>query len=95
VSYDVIFAEPLRALAEPSDVLLAISGSGNSRNVLAAVDAAREIGMQCFGLTGFHGGALREKCDVCVVVPSDSMQVIEDVHLSILHAVFLSLSDQI
>jgi D-sedoheptulose 7-phosphate isomerase len=91
VSYDVIFSEPLAALAEPGDVVIAISGSGSSPNVLRAMEAAKEIGLVRIGLTGCDGGKLRDKCDICVVVPSDSMQVIEDVQLVILHSIFLSL----
>ena len=91
VSYDVIFSEPLAALAEPGDVAIAISGSGNSPNVLRAMDTAAEMGLTRIGLTGFAGGKLKSKCDVCVVVPSDSMQVIEDAHLVILHSIFLQL----
>ena len=91
VSYDVIFAEPLSALAEPGDVALALSGSGNSPNVLRAMDVAKEMGLTRIGLAGFAGGKLTDKCDVCVVVPSDSMQVIEDAHLVILHSIFLQL----
>jgi D-sedoheptulose 7-phosphate isomerase len=91
VSYDVIFSEPLAALAGPGDVAIAISGSGNSPNVLRAMDTAKELGLTRIGLTGFAGGQLKAKCDVCVVVPSDSMQVIEDAHLVILHSVFLQL----
>jgi D-sedoheptulose 7-phosphate isomerase len=91
VSYDVIFSEPLAALAEPGDVAIAISGSGNSPNVLRAMDTAKEIGLARVGLTGYAGGKLKDKCDVCVIVPSDSMQVIEDAHLVILHSIFLSL----
>jgi D-sedoheptulose 7-phosphate isomerase len=90
VSYDVIFAEPMAALAEPGDVALAFSGSGNSPNVLKAMDVAQEMGLTRIGLTGFAGGKLKDKCDVCVIVPSDSMQVIEDAHLVILHSVFLA-----
>ena len=90
VSYDVIFAEPMAALAEPGDVALALSGSGNSPNVLKAMDVAHEMGLTRIGLTGFAGGKLKDKCDVCVIVPSDSMQVIEDAHLVILHSVFLA-----
>ena len=90
VSYDVIFAEPMAALAEPGDVTLALSGSGNSPNVLKAMDVAKEMGLTRIGLTGFAGGKLKDKCDVCVIVPSDSMQVIEDAHLVILHSVFLA-----
>ena len=91
VSYEVIFAEPLAALAEPGDVALALSGSGNSPNVLRAMDVAKEMGLARIGLTGYAGGRLKDKCDVCVIVPSDSMQVIEDAHLVILHSIFLQL----
>ena len=90
VSYDVIFAEPMAALAEPGDVALALSGSGNSPNILKAMDVAKDMGLTRIGLTGFAGGKLKDKCDVCVIVPSDSMQVIEDAHLVILHSVFLA-----
>jgi D-sedoheptulose 7-phosphate isomerase len=93
VSYDVIFSEPLASLAEPGDVAIAISGSGNSPNVLRAMDTAKEMNLTRIGLTGFAGGKLRDKCDVCVIVPSDSMQVIEDAHLVILHSVFLALCE--
>ena len=91
VSYEVIFSEPLAALAESGDVAIAISGSGNSPNVLRAMDTAKDMQLTRIGLTGFAGGKLKDKCDVCVVVPSDSMQVIEDAHLVILHSVFLAL----
>jgi len=93
VSYEVIFSEPLAALAEPGDVAIAISGSGNSPNVLRAMDTAKEMNLTRIGLTGFAGGKLRDKCNVCVIVPSDSMQVIEDAHLVILHSVFLALCE--
>jgi D-sedoheptulose 7-phosphate isomerase len=91
VSYDVIFSEPLAALAEPGDVAIAISGSGNSPNVLRAMHTAKEMGLTRIGLTGYAGGKLKDRCDVCAIVPSDSMQVIEDAHLVILHSVFLAL----
>jgi D-sedoheptulose 7-phosphate isomerase len=93
VSYDVVFAEPLAALAEPGDVLIALSGSGNSPNVLAAMDMAQEMGITRIGLTGRDGGKLKDKCDICAIVPHDSMQVIEDAHLVILHAVFLAMCE--
>ncbi len=92
VSYAVIFSEPLASLAEPGDLAIAISGSGNSPNVLKAMDVAQERGLTRVGLTGFQGGKLKNKCNICVVVPSDSMQIIEDVHLIILHSVFLQLA---
>jgi len=91
VSYEAIFAEPLDALGRAGDVAFALSGSGNSPNVLRAMDAAAARGMTRLGLTGCGGGKLAGKCDACVVVPSDSMQVVEDAHLVILHSIFLQL----
>ncbi len=93
VSYDVIFAEPLASLAEPGDVIIALSGSGNSPNVLRAMETAGALGLTRIGLTGRDGGKLKELCDICVIVPHDSMQVIEDAHLVILHAVFLAMCE--
>jgi D-sedoheptulose 7-phosphate isomerase len=93
VSYDVIFAEPLASLAEPGDVIIALSGSGNSPNVLRAMDTAKALGITRIGLTGRDGGKLKDNCDICVIVPHDSMQVIEDAHLVILHAVFLAMCE--
>lgn len=93
VHYDEVFAGPLAALAEPGDVAFALSGSGNSPNVLRAMEVARRMGLTCVGLTGRDGGKLAPMCDVSVVVPTDSMQIIEDAHLVVLHAVFLALCE--
>lgn len=87
-SYDEIFAEQLRSLIDKADVALAISGSGNSANVLKALHVAREAGAFIIGLTGFQGGIMKSLCDLCVVIPSDNMQVIEDLHVSVTHSVF-------
>ena len=89
--YETVFAEPLASLSEPGDVAIGISTSGNSANVLRAMEVARERGLVTVGLTGFQGGQLKDKVDLCIIVPSDSMQQVEDVHLVILHAVFLAL----
>lgn len=89
--YDRIFAEPILSLVQPGDVLLAISGSGNSPNVLRGVEAARQIGATTIGLTGFQGGQLKEMVDVCLVVPYNSLEQIEDVHLIINHILTISL----
>ncbi len=89
--YDEIFAEQLRNLVEAGDLVLAISASGNSRNVLRGLEVAREAGAQIIGLTGYEGGLLRDRCDLCLVVPSDNMQQIEDVHLSAAHAIYTAL----
>jgi D-sedoheptulose 7-phosphate isomerase len=93
VSYDIVYSEPLASLAEPGDVAIALSGSGNSPNVLRAMEVAKEMGLTRVGLTGGDGGKLKDQSDICVIVPSDSMQVIEDAHLVILHAVFLALCE--
>jgi D-sedoheptulose 7-phosphate isomerase len=93
VSYDSVFAAPLEALADPGDVAFAISGSGNSPNVIAAMETARTKGLTRIGLTGRDGGKLAPLCDVAVIVPTDSMQIIEDAHLVILHAMFLALCE--
>ncbi|MGC9529956.1 MAG: SIS domain-containing protein [Candidatus Bipolaricaulaceae bacterium] len=89
--YQTVFAEPLRALGRPGDVALAVSASGNSENVLAGVGVARQLGLHTVGLTGFNGGRLKQVTDLCLVVPCDDMQQIEDAHLVILHAVFRAL----
>ncbi len=94
--YETVFAEPLASLAEPGDVAMAISSSGNSPNVLRAMDVARERGLTTIGITGFEGGRLKEKVDVCVIVPADSqhpngMQHAEDGQWVVLHAIFVAI----
>jgi D-sedoheptulose 7-phosphate isomerase len=87
-SYEDVFAQPLANFAMAGDLALAISASGNSRNVLKALELAKQIGLTTAGLTGFSGGQMRRLCDACLVVPSDNMQIIEDLHLSIAHSLF-------
>ncbi len=86
--YDDIFAEQLVNFVEPDDVVVAISGSGNSQNVLNGLRAAREAGCYVIGMSGFAGGKMKDLCDLCLVVPSDNMQFIEDLHVCISHCVF-------
>jgi D-sedoheptulose 7-phosphate isomerase len=87
-SYDDVFAEQIRNFVEPGDVAFAISGSGNSPNVLHGLQAAREAGAFTIGLGGFQGGKMKPLCDLCIVIPSDNMQIIEDFHVSVSHALF-------
>ncbi len=94
-AYDEIFAEQLRNFIRPGDVSIAISASGNSPNVLKALQLSRLSGAFNIGLTGFDGGKLKPLCDLCLVVPSDNMQLIEDVHLSVAHSVFTIVRHQI
>jgi D-sedoheptulose 7-phosphate isomerase len=93
--YEDIFAEQLRSFLQADDVAFAISGSGNSPNVLNALHAAREMGAFTIGLTGFQGGKMKSLCELCVVVPSENMQVIEDVHLSVTHSIFTSFRERL
>lgn len=93
--YDDIFAEQLVNFVSPNDVAFAISASGNSPNVIRALIAARRAGAMTIGLTGFAGGKLKPLCDACIVIPSDNMQVIEDLHLSVAHALFTCVKHRI
>ena len=90
--YERVFVEQLITLANPGDVALAISGSGNSPNVLLAVEAARQIGMVTVGLIGFEGGKLKDLVETCVIVPSDDIAAVEDVHMVIDHVITTILS---
>ncbi len=83
--YDVIFSEQLLALGRSDDVLIAISGSGNSANILKAIETARQMQIKVIGLTGFKGGKMKDMTDICLIVPSESMEIIEDAHLVINH----------
>ncbi len=86
-SYDRVFAEQLANLLNPGDVVIAISASGNSPNVLAAVEKARMRGAVTIGLVGFKGGRLQAAVDAAVHVSSDSYGVVEDCHLLLGHAI--------
>jgi D-sedoheptulose 7-phosphate isomerase len=93
--YEQVFAAQIDGVIRPEDLLIAVSGSGNSRNVLAAVKVAHAAGARTFGITGFAGGRLAFEADDVIVVPSNNMQFIEDAHLAIVHAVMCALRDGI
>ena len=87
-NFDQIFSKQVRALGQPGDVLLAISTSGNSRNVLAAIEAAHERDLIVVALTGKGGGKIAQllrETDVHVCVPHDRTARIQEVHLLVLH----------
>ena len=88
LSYQEIFAEQLRNLTEPGDMAFAISASGNSMNVIRGLEVARAAGAKTMVLTGYDGGRVKSIADICLIVPSDNMQHIEDAHLSAAHAIF-------
>jgi D-sedoheptulose 7-phosphate isomerase len=91
--YEEVFASQLRALCRAGDVVVAFSGSGNSRNVLNGIGAAHERGAVTIGFTGFDGGRLRGLVDHCFLVPSHDMQHVEDMHLLAAHVVYAALRD--
>lgn len=85
-SFERVFAEQLVSLAQPGDVLVAISVSGTSPNIVSAVSEARTLGLTVISLTGQSGGQLTAMSDVTISVPSDCMEVVEDAHLIVSHS---------
>lgn len=94
-AYERVFVEPLMGLYRPGDTLVAISGSGNSPNVLRAVEWANDQGAMTIGLTGFDGGKLAHLARLSVVVPSHLMPLVEDVHIALCHGFAVSLGDML
>ena len=86
-AYENVFAEQLENLVESGDVVIGISGSGNSANVLNGMKIARVKGATTVGFTGFDGGKLKELVDIAVIVPSYNMEQVEDVHLLFGHVI--------
>lgn len=85
--FDDIFARQVRGLGRPGDVLVALSTSGNSRNIVAAVDAGRALGLRSIGLTGAGGGQLTERCELCIRVPSTHTPRIQEMHIAVGHMI--------
>ena len=84
--YDAVFARQVEALCTSRDVVIGISTSGNSRNVLNALGKARELGAFTAGLTGGQGNAMSDAVDLCLVVPSASAARVQEAHILIGHA---------
>lgn len=78
--FERVFARQIEALGRKGDVLFAISTSGNSRNIIAAIEAARAIGIEVVGFTGRSGGAMPDRCTVCLQMPSDETPKIQEGH---------------
>jgi D-sedoheptulose 7-phosphate isomerase len=85
VNFESIFVEQLKNYAQPGDVVIGISGSGNSPNVLRAVEYAKELGCVTVGVCGYKGGKLKSLVDHCFHVKVDDMQLVEDVHMILVH----------
>ena len=82
--FEYVFERPLRAHGRAGDVAIAISTSGNSKNVLRAAAAAREMGLTVIGLAGHTGGKLKALCDHCLCIPSDSTARIQEAHITVI-----------
>lgn len=85
--YDRVFDRQVEALANKGDLLIGISTSGNSTNVINALQVAREMGCKTLGLTGRDGGAMNELCDINLVVPSNDTPRIQEMHILFAHTI--------
>ena len=86
-SFDIVFSRQLQALGEQGDVLVAISTSGNSKNVLEAVKQAKMMGIKTIGVTGGSGGGLASLCDIAIIAASSKTARIQESHLCIFHSI--------
>ncbi|MBB5343184.1 D-sedoheptulose-7-phosphate isomerase [Tunturibacter empetritectus] len=83
--FDHLFSRQIEALAQPGDIFLAISTSGNSKNILRAITQAKLIGIPAIGFTGAGGGKMSPLCDYSIVIPSNVTQNIQEAHLALEH----------
>jgi D-sedoheptulose 7-phosphate isomerase len=95
VGYDVVFSEQLKNFAQPGDVVMAISGSGNSPNVIAAIECANSIGCTTVALTGRDGGKLGPLANINIQVPVQHMGRIEDAHMIVCHMICYYFMDEV
>ena len=85
IGFEDVFYLQLKNKLRPTDLVIAISGSGNSHNIVKAVQYANEIGAEVIGLTGYAGGKLKNMANINVHVPVEDMQITEDMHMSFVH----------
>ncbi|MFH0971168.1 MAG: D-sedoheptulose 7-phosphate isomerase [Candidatus Micrarchaeota archaeon] len=85
--FDIVFKRQIEALGNRGDILIAISTSGNSKNIIAAAEEAKKKGLHVIGLSGKSGGKLKAKSDICICVPSDRTDRIQEVHIAIGHII--------
>ena len=83
--YDTVFSRQVQALGEPGDVLIGISTSGNSKNVLLAIEEAKNKGMLCIGMTAEGGGKMAEVSDICLAVPAKVTARVQEMHILMGH----------
>ena len=93
IDFNLIFVEQLKNFLNKDDVVIAISGSGNSKNVLNAVDYANKNGAITVGMCGFDGGELIKMAQHCVLAPVCDMQVVQDSHMAVIHLLMQIIKD--
>jgi len=89
--YESVYSIQLDAKAVKGDLFIVYSGSGNSGNIIKAVNLAKERGLKVIGFTGRDGGKLAPLCDLCIIAPTDNMEQIEDLHMFYTHALSYTL----
>ena len=87
ISYEEIFVEPLKNFVERGDVVIGISGSGNSKNVIKALEYANLVGATTIAFCGFNGGYIKQLAGLSVHVPINDMEIVEDIHMSFFHSI--------
>jgi D-sedoheptulose 7-phosphate isomerase len=87
LTYDEVFYEQLKTFLKKDDIVVGISGSGNSANVIKALNYAKELGSTIVGFCGYKGGKLKQLADILIYVPVSDMEITEDIHLIIFHAI--------
>jgi D-sedoheptulose 7-phosphate isomerase len=95
IGFENVFARNVEGLGSAGDVLVAISTSGRSPNVMRAVEAAKRKGMKSIGLLGGSGGTLKGMCDIAIVVPSENTQRIQETHITIGHIICESVEQEL
>lgn len=93
--YESVYAEQIRSFGGEGDVLITLSTSGNSPNILRAIQAAKEMGIKTIGWTGKTGGEMRNEVDLCLGTTTDYCGLIEDMHMIYGHIITIALSDEI
>ena len=94
-TYDQVYARQIEALAQPGDIFLGISTSGNSNNIIHAITSCNQLGVTTIGLCGRDGGRLRELCDICLMVPSNNTARIQESHILIGHIICDAIEQQL
>ncbi|MBP7496401.1 MAG: SIS domain-containing protein [Bacteroidales bacterium] len=87
LSYDDIFVEQIRGGLKENDIVIGISGSGNSANVVKALEYAKSLNVKTIAFSGFKGGLIKKLADLSVHIPVDDMEIAEDMHLLVFHAI--------